>query len=178
MPPKNLTEVKADAKVWAAYLAFTKRNFTQNEALFYFDNGNAQGVYAKYIDPKSAKQANLTGRVTNPAKELADADDFNNPKWKAIIKAGKDEVADNLIDALKNDFPRSPEYKKAVMGDPKKAAKILGITDVKKLTKAMEEVVAGDKREAEKLLAELVKSEELTQKAADMLRALEKAGLV
>jgi len=64
------------------------------------------------------------------------------------------------------------------MGDPKKAAQILGITNVKKLTEAMEAAAEGDKREAEKLLGELVKSEKLIARAADMMKALEKAGLV
>jgi hypothetical protein len=79
-------------------------------------------------------------------------------------------------------FVASPEFKdylkKEKMGDPTKAAKLLGIKDVKKLTRAMEEAAMGNKKEAEKLLAELAKSEKLAGKAADMVKALEKAGLV
>jgi len=49
---------------------------------------------------------------------------------------------------------------------------------VKKLTRAMEEAAMGNKKEAEKLLAELAKSEKLSAKAADIMKALEKSGLV
>ena len=77
-------------------------------------------------------------------------------------------------------FVASPEYKdylkKEKMGDPTKAAKLLGIKDVKKLTRAMEEAAMGNKKEAEKLLAELAKSEKLAAKAADMMKALKNPG--
>jgi len=42
----------------------------------------------------------------------------------------------------------------------------------------MEAAAEGDKREPEKLFGELVKSEKLIARAADMMKALEKAGLV
>jgi hypothetical protein len=42
----------------------------------------------------------------------------------------------------------------------------------------MEAAADGDKREGEKLLGELIKSEKLIARAADMMKALEKAGLV
>jgi hypothetical protein len=179
--PESLEDIKADPKMMAAYLAYSKRRYTDNEVLFYFDKGNAAGIYPKYLDPKSSKAANISAKVTDPAKELADKDDFGNAKWKGIIEAGKKEVASALTgDIVK--FVESPEYKsylrKEKMGDPKKAAQILGITNVKKLTEAMEAAADGDKREAEKLLGELVKSEKLIARAADMMKALEKAGLV
>lgn len=179
--PESLEDIKADAKMMAAYLAYSKRRYTDNEVLFYFDKGNAAGIYPKYIDPKGQKPANINSKTTAQAKELADNNDFGNAKWKSIIEAGKREVASSLTGDI-GKFIDSPEYKsylrKEKMGDPKKAAQILGITNVKKLTEAMETAADGNKREAEKLLGELAKSEKLIARAADMMKALEKAGLV
>jgi hypothetical protein len=179
--PETLADIKADPKLMAAYLDYSKRRYTLNEVLFYFDKGNAAAIYPKYIDSKSAKAANLSGKVTNPADELADKDDFSNPKWKGILAAGKAEVASALTGDI-GVFVESPEYKsylkKEKMGDPTKAARLLGIKDVRKLTQAMEEAADGDKREGERMLAELAKSEKLIARAADMMKALERAGFV
>lgn len=180
--PATLEDVKANPKMMAAFLAYSKRRHTLNEVLFYFDKGNAAGIYTKYIDPKSPQAANLSGPVLNPAKELADKGDFANPKWQAILQAGKNEIAGAVGTDVGLGFIASPEYKdylkKEKMGDPTKAAKVLGIKDVKKLTAAMQAAAGGDKKQAEKLLVELAKSEKLAAKAADMMKALEKAGLV
>jgi hypothetical protein len=179
--PESLEDIKADSKMMAAYLAYSKRRYTDNEVLFYFDKGNAAGIYPKYIDPKSQKAANLSGKVVTPAKELADKDDFGNAKWKGIIATGKKEVSDALTGDI-GSFISSPEYKgylkKEKMGDPSKAAKVLGIKNVKKLTEAMEATANGDKQEGQRLLGELAKQEKLIARAADMMKALEKAGLV
>jgi hypothetical protein len=177
----TLADIKNDPKVMGAYLAYAKRRITLNEVLFFFDKGNAAGIYPKYLDKKSANAANVSSAVTDPAKVLADANDFANPKWAGIIQAGKIEVGQ----ALQADVPtflKSPEYKaylrKEKMGDPSKAAKLLGIKDVKKLTAAMEEIAAGNKAVAERLFADLIKAEKMKQKAADVMKALEKSGLV
>jgi hypothetical protein len=179
--PETLEDIKADAKMMAAYLAYSKRLYTDNEVLFYFDKGNAAGIYPKYIDPDGQKPANIDSKTIRLAKELADNKDFNNPKWKEIITGGKREVAKQLTGDIGN-FVSSKEYKlylrKEKMGDPAKAAKVLGIKDVKKLTKAMEAMVDDDKQEGQKLLGELAKTEHLVAKVADMMKALEKAGLV
>jgi hypothetical protein len=180
--PKTLEDVKADPKMMAAFLAYSKRRHCLNEVLFYFDKGNAAGIYPKYIDPKSPQAANLTDKVANPAKELAAKGDFANPKWAEILQMGKEEMVGHVGADVGLGFIASVEYKdylkKEKMGDPTKAAKVLGIKDVKKLTRAMEEAAVGNKKEAEKLLGELAKAEKLAQKAADMIKALEKAGLV
>jgi len=177
----NLADLNKDPNLLMAAMNFAEKEFNAENIMFYFDKGNAAGIYPKYIDPKGQKPANINSKTTAQAKELADKDDFNNPKWKDIIKAGKTEVAKALTGDIVV-FVESPEYKsylrKEKMGDPKKAAQILGITNVKKLTEAMEAAAEGNKREAETLLGELVKSEKLIARAADMMRALEKAGLV
>jgi hypothetical protein len=179
--PETLEDIKADAKMMAAYLAYSKRRYTDNEVLFYFDKGNAAGIYPKYLDSKSSKAVNINSKVIREAKELADKDDFGNAKWKGIIEMGKKEVAKALSGDI-GSFIDSPEYKsylkKEKMGDPNKAAKVLGIKNVKKLTEAMEVAADGDKQEGQRLLGELAKSEKLIARAADMMKALEKAGLV
>jgi hypothetical protein len=180
--PQTLEDVKANPKMMAAFLAYSKRRHTLNEVLFYFDKGNAAGIFPKYIDPKSAQAASVSNNVTDPATELAGKGDFDNPKWQQIIKTAKDEMVHAVGTDVSLGFVASPEYKdylkKEKMGDPTKAAKLLGIKDVKKLTRAMEEAAMGNKKEAEKLLAELAKAEKLSAKAADIMKALEKSGLV
>jgi hypothetical protein len=166
----------------AAFLAYSKRRDTLNEVLFYFDKGNAAGIYPKYFVPTSSQAANLSAKVVAPAKELADKNDFANPKWPAILDAAKREIVEAVGTDIGLGFIASPEYKefliKEKMGDPTKAAKVLGIKDVKKLTAAMVATAGGDKKLGEKLFADLAKSEKLAAKAADMIKALEKAGLV
>src|SRR5689334_16021808 len=179
--PETLEDIKANSKMMAAYLSYAKRMVYETEVLFYFDKGNAAAIYPKYIDPKSSKAANIDSKTIRLAKELADNDDFNNPKWKEIITGGKREVAKQLTGDF-GGFIGSKEYsnylRKEKMGDPTKAAKVLGIKDVKKLTKAMEAMVDDDKQEGHRLMAELAKSEHLIAKVADMIKALEKAGFV
>jgi hypothetical protein len=94
---------------------------------------------------------------------------------------GKSQVGDSLIDGI-GSFLASPEYKdymvKEKMGDPTKAAKILGIKDVKKLTSAMEAQATGDTKTAKKLFEALAKQEKIKTKYDDMVKNLKSSGLM
>jgi hypothetical protein len=178
--PRTLEAVKNDAKIMGAYLAYAKRRLCLNEVLFYFDKGNAEGIYPKYLDPNAKSGANVSSAVTAPAEKLAAAKDWRNAAWNKIIADGKAEVADALNSDLLQ-FKTSNEYtdylKKEKMGSPQKAAKLLGISDTKKLTQAMEALAVGDRKAATKVLEGIMKEEKLKGKAEELIKALEKSGL-
>jgi len=123
-------------------------------------------------------------------KELADAieaDDKGKAK-KAIIKI--DAECDSLLKTnlrakIVGDVSfktwveqqNEPEIKKQAAKNAAAAGKKLGIKDTDSLEKAIASMLRGDKDDALKALTQLAKQEKLTEKAADMLKALEKAGL-
>lgn len=180
--PKTLDDVKKNPKMMAAYLAYSKRRVTLNEVMFAMNKGNNYELFwKKYISPGSPEEVNLSGKVIAAARALAERNDWTNPAWAAIMKKGQSEV----LDALGGDigtFWDSPEFKayllKERMGDPGKAAKILGIKDVAKLKALMEAQVLGDEKAAKKLWDDLAKKEKMTEKYNDMVKTLGKSGLI
>ncbi|MEO1602099.1 MAG: hypothetical protein AAFU49_16880 [Pseudomonadota bacterium] len=178
--PQTLDAIKRDAKMMAAYMAYAKRRVMLNEVLFYFNKGNARSLYPRYIDRKAKDAVNISAKPMKAATALAEREDWDNKGWAAVLASAKKDVGS----ALNLDIPAfclSPEYKtylaKTKMGDPKKAAKTLGIDDVRTLTKAMEAQVTGDKALAKKLFEKLVKAEKLKAKPIVLMQQLEKAGL-
>lgn len=179
--PNSFDDFKKNAKLNAALMLHMKKGHTLENFKFYFDKGNAAGIYPKYLGPNAKEEVNIQGKLIRAARALGEAGDFDNAMWPKIIEQAKKEV--NQL--CKSDvFPRfyaSEEYKnyckKEKMGDPKKAAKILGISNLKLLTSAMEEAAVGNREEAEKHLTKLLKEEKMKEKAAVILKQLEKAGL-
>lgn len=180
--PNSIDAVKADAKMMGYYLKYAKRRLMLNEVMFYFDKGNAQALFPKYIDPKSGTAANIDGEVIGAAQKLAKAGDWSNAAWPKLIAAGKNTVKAALNPDLGSGFARSDEYKDYLktekMGSPAKAAKVLGVKDVKKLTQAMEAIVTGDKAKGTKLLNEIMVKEVIGGKVDELVKVLEKQGLV
>ncbi|MCL5775654.1 hypothetical protein M1105_01415 [Limibaculum sp. FT325] len=179
--PRNVDEIKKNPKMMAAYLAYAKRRATLNEVMFYFDKGNAQGVWPKYLDPKAKLAVNVDGKVTTAGGKLAAAGDWGNALWPKIIALGKTQVGDALNGDI-GTFVASNEYKeyqvKENMGDPTKAAKVLGISDVKKLKAAMEAQATGDTKTAKKLFEALAKQEKMKVKYEDMVKNLKSSGVM
>lgn len=173
----NLEELKANAKVMAAALEHAKKSHTSESLMFYFDKGNPEAVYRKFLDPKGPSTVNVDSEMTAAAKKLADAKDWGNSAWPKLIAKAKKEVGSLYWTDVWPRFQKTPEYAAATkkVGDPAKAASLLGIKDVAALKKAMNEP---DATKAEKLFADLAKKEELKQKAKDMIAALEKSGLM
>jgi hypothetical protein len=180
--PTSPDDIKKDAKMMAAYLAYAKRRHILNEVKFYFNKGNAASLWPGYLDPDGSDPVNVSSKITKAGKMLADQNDFDNAAWSKIIASAKKEVAYTLTDELKDGFLASKEYKEYVaenrMGDPKKAAKLLGISDVKKLTDAMKAQATGDSKTAAKLFGEIAKKEKLKDDAKALMKALDSAGLV
>jgi hypothetical protein len=177
----SLASLKKNPKLLAAALAHAKKEHNEENLLFWFDKGNAEALWSKYIRPGSPKQVNLPATVVAPMKVLADAKNFKDDAWKEHIAEAKEEIEKLWNGDMAPRFKSSEAYEEAtrkkVTVDPAKAAKLLGITDTDKLKKAMEAQRAGKKAAATKLLAELAEEEGLKQKADALLKALEKAGL-
>jgi len=178
--PQTLEAIKRDAKMMAAYLAYAKRRVTLNEVMFYLNKGNARSLYPRYIDPNAKDAVNIGAKPMDAATALAEREDWDNKAWVAVLALAKKHVGSALSDDIPA-FCLSPEYKaylaKTKMRDPRKAAKFLGIDDVKTLTKAMEAQVTGETALAKKLFDKLVKAEKLKVKSIVLMQQLKKAGL-
>ena len=141
-------------------------------------------LYTKFV------KNNDINIASSMQKELADAIEAGDKAKakKAIIKI--DDECDSLLKT--NLRPKivgdvsfktwveqqnEPEIRKQAAKNAAAAGKKLGIKDVDSLEKALASMMRGDKDEAVKALTKLAKEENLKEKAADMLKALEKAGL-
>lgn len=180
--PKNVDEVKKDAKLAVAYMAYAKRRAILNEIMFYWNKGNNYKLFfEKYLGKKAKEQVNVSGTVTDAAEKLAAIPDWEHKAWPAIVAQAKKEVGSALNGDI-GQFSMSQEFKdvllKEKMGDPTKAAKLLGISDPKKLKAMMEAQVVGDSKTAKKLWEEIAKKEKAKDKYEVMVKNLEKAGLV
>ncbi|MCF6429749.1 hypothetical protein [Leisingera sp. MMG026] len=179
--PKVVGDILKDKKMTASYMEYCKRRYCLNEFMFTQNKGNPESLWARYMDQKKGKEpVNITSKTYNAAKLLAEKKDFKSGDWKKIIETGKREVVLMLNKDVMG-FTGSDEYKKYVaenrMGDPKKAAKLLGITDVKKLKDVMVNIAVGDKKTGEKLWKDLMKKEKIIQDFKTIMGNLKKAGL-
>ncbi|WP_291731081.1 hypothetical protein [Leisingera sp. F5] len=179
--PKVVGDILKDKKMTAAYMEYCKRRYCLNEFMFTQNKGNPDSLWTRYMDQKKGKEpVNITSKTYNAAKVLAEKGDFKSGDWKKIIATGKDEVVKMLNKDVMG-FTGSDEYKKYVaengMGDPKKAAKLLGISDVKKLKDVMVNIAVNDKKSAEKLWKDLMKKEKILQDFKTIMGNLKKAGL-
>lgn len=180
--PKTVLDIIKDKKMTAAYLAYCKRRYCLNEFLFTQNKGNPESLWTRYMDQKKGKEpVNITSKTHLAARALAEKGDFKNAEWKKIIATGKKEVILMLNKDVMG-FLGGDEYKKYVaenqMGDPKKAAKLLGITDAKALKDVMVNAAVGDKKTAEKLWKALMKKEKIIQDYKAVSAALKKANLI
>ncbi len=182
----KVSDLRTNTKLLGAALALATKDKNPESLLFLFDKGNNEGVYAKYISPKSKQQVNLSGKIQAGLDALGEAKDWKAGGWAALLKKAKEEVEASWNQEYGGSkFPNSAEYKAYEVAttpkkkaDPTKAAKLLGIRDVAKLKKAMEASIEGNKATALKLLTELAKEEGLKDKNEVILKSLEKAGLI
>ncbi len=177
----DLDKIKKDAKLCGALMNHMKKEHTLENFLFYFAKGNPEGLYAKFISPKAKDQVNLPSKIQKAADTLAKRGDWEHKEWPKILKAAKRDIKGLVEGDVLPRFYKSKFYMeycaKEKMGDPKKAAKLLGISNVKLLTEGMVAVASGNTKEAEKLLTKLAKEEKMKEKAKDLISTLEKSGL-
>jgi hypothetical protein len=178
----ELDDIKKDPKKMAALLAFTKRSLCLENILFYFDKGNPEAIYPKYIADSAKTQVNLDAKFFNVFKQLADAG-----KWKemapVIVKAKAAIHAMVVKDTLPK-FLKSKEFAEyqiaatpAKPGMAKKAAKLLGL-DEKKLAEIFQLRELKKTKEADKLLDALAKKEKLDLKSKAVMQNLKECGLL
>ena len=174
-PPKDLDVIKKNSHLFKAFQKFCKGQFCIESLNFYFDNSSDQKLFETYVGPKD-EIINLPGAILNPMRELAKAKD-----WKGMApvmeKAKKNIRALLRDDVLPRFYNGSKEYndylKGEKMGNPAKAAKLLGINDADTLYDIMLAVLTGEDSKARALYKKL----ELKEKYEEMLKILEKAGL-
>ena len=109
MALKLETIPKTDAKLLAALLTFMKKEHNDENYLFYFDKGNNEAVYKKYIQESAARQVNLPASITGPLAALASVKNWNG--MTPGIKAAKDSIARLVNNDVMGRFEKSPEYK-------------------------------------------------------------------
>lgn len=182
---KSLADVKSEPKLLAFVLTEAKRLHCQENVMFFFAKGNEEGLYGRYLSPKSATQINLDSKLQGAFDKLAEAKDWKNAAWGKLLDAARNEANHMFLRDTKPKILKSKEYAAYVeanrpkkTGDPAKAAKLLGIGDIAKLKKAFEYKAKGDSKNADKLMDEIAKEEKMKDKAAAIWKSLEKAGLV
>lgn len=156
---KSIASVKAFDTAWAA------KNFPQLKvtmtvqeiaARASVDTSNKLKAFLSDVGGANKEIRGLRGEYKGMAGQMASI-----KKWA--------EDADEL-ELVEEDAPKK--------ADPGKAAKVLGITDVDKLKKAMQAQLDGDEKTALKLLTELAKEEKRKDKAEDLVKTMIKAGLL
>jgi hypothetical protein len=111
--PIKLDEIKGDAKKLAALMKFMVSEHNDENFMFYFDKGNAEAVFKKYISKAAPKQVNLPAAVTNPLEALASV-----KNWKGMepgIKLAKENIKKLINSDVMPRFEKSPAWK-AVSG--------------------------------------------------------------
>ena len=180
--PMNLDQIRKNAKLSAALLEHMKKEFNDENFFFYFDKGNPEGLFNKYIKKGSKYEVNLPSKLNKAWHLLAEKGDWKHKEWPKVVKESKTDIHKLVAKDILPRFYKGEAYgnymKKEKMGDPKKAAKILGIKEVKLLTEAMGAHVTGDKAKTKKLFAELIKKEKMRESVEQIIKNLEKAGLV
>ena len=108
MPLKLDTIPKSDTKLLAALLNFMKREHNEENYLFFFDKGNNEAIYKKYIIASAPKQVNLPSAITRPLEALAAVKNWNG--MTPGIKSAKASIAKLVNGDAMPRFERSPEY--------------------------------------------------------------------
>jgi hypothetical protein len=104
----KLETTKTDAKLQAAVLKFMQGEHNDENFLFYFDKGNNEALYKKYIQKSAAKQVNLPTTVTNPLDALASIKNWNG--MTPGIAAAKTAILRLVNNDAMPRFEKSPEY--------------------------------------------------------------------
>jgi len=178
--PDNLDDIKKIPKLCAALLEYMKRIHCEENFFFYFDKGDVESLYKKYIDPQAKLWVNLPANLAARAEAMVG--DFKDRGWPKLIKECKAVVKGMVEPGTLMGFYDSKEYEKYArkekMGDPRKAARLLGIKNVKLLEEAMLAVAMGEDREADKLLKQLAREEHIKEEVAAVRKGLADAGFM
>lgn len=181
----SFAEIKRDNTLFNAVSKALAKGLAKEQ----FDYLNEKKRDPDHLYTKFVKNNDIN-IASSMQKELADAieaDDKGKAK-KAIVKIDAEcesllktnlrpKIVDDVSFKTWVEQQNEPEIKKQAAKNAAAAGKKLGIKDTDSLEKAIASMLRGDKDEALKALTKLAKEEEMKEKAADMLKALEKAGL-
>lgn len=182
-----MADIKKDAKLGGALMRYMKGKHCEENFLFYFAKGDPMALYDRFIKSGAPMEVNLDSKLTKAAAQIASAGDAK--MMQKVIDQGKKKADAMIRSDTMPGFLKSKEFKeyaepimradaeKSVQSNVNKACKVLGISDKKLLSDAMVEMKLGNKKTAEKLLADLAKKEKIKDKAKDMIKTLEKAGV-
>jgi len=103
----NLADLNKDPNLLMAAMSFAQKEFNAENIMFYFDKGNAQVQYQKYISSNANSQVNLPASFYEAMSKLAQANDWSNPAWSKLLAGAKENVARMWRADVKNRFLKS-----------------------------------------------------------------------
>jgi len=166
-----------DPQLVVAYQKFCTRVHMGESFSFWFDKGNNEGKYQKYIKQGAAKELNLDHQLMQKFHALAQAGNYDG--MTAHFSTAKAEV-EGMLNPRMPEFSISPEYKAYLAvkksGNVTKALKVLGMAGpkAKPMEVLMKEYAVATTPAAKK--SALDKMNKLA-KAEVVLAALKAAGL-
>lgn len=186
--PTNLADVMKDKDLGRAFTAYAKKTAIDENIRFLQSKGNNRVIYENYLHPKGPLSVNIKSATRKAAEGIANYDPWTDPRWTTIILDAKAEVKDMVeqdhLEGGSNTFYQSEMFKaihkasikKARKGDPKKAAKLLGIDakNMKILEGLMDAQALGDAKTAKALAEKLVKAEKLVMDYRQLLQEVDK----
>jgi hypothetical protein len=173
-----LEDIKnTDAALVAAYQKYTTRTHQSESFSFWFDKGNNEAKYLKYIKKGSPKEINIPDAQVKLFDALAAQHKWND--MNHLMEEARTEVHGMLQPRL-TEFLKSQEYKDYLaikkMGNIDKALKLLGVDAAHAVAmKTLLKEYATDTTDAEKK-ATLAKLEKIA-KHEQLMAALKSAGL-
>lgn len=166
-----------DAALVAAYQKFTTRTAMGESFSFWFDKGNNEAKYDKYIKPNAAKEINIGDELRQQFHELARAGQFR--EMDELFGDARAEVK-GMLEPRMGEFEKSVEYRNYVTvkkaGNITKALKLLGLTgaNATAMDKLLKEYAVGNPTQKKATLAKMEK----IAKAEQIKAALKASGLI
>ena len=103
----KIDDAKKDGKLFVLLLQFSKKEFTDENLMFYFDKGNMKGIHPKYIAASAKKQVNLPYKLQTELEDhFAKSDEA---KYKKVLAKAKDEIG-SLCSQIIIRFSRAEPY--------------------------------------------------------------------
>ncbi len=183
--PDTIPTMMSDGKLGPVFRAFVKSRYADENTAFLDANYDPKKMYNTFIKSGAPREINIAHTLRHKAERIGETADWKHRDWKGIIRNCANTCETLLDSNFKLAFWSSKPFlahhaarvTAKMTGDPKKAAKLLGIGDVKTLTDLIFNIAAGFDTEAAKLSDKLVKAEKLKMKSAVLMRELKRAGL-
>lgn len=174
----DLDDIKnTDAALVAAYQKFTTRTAMGESFSFWFDKGNNEAKYDKYIKPNAAKELNIGDELRQQFHDLAKTGQYR--AMDELFGEARAEVK-GMLEPRMGEFEESIEYKNYLTvkkaGSIAKALKLLGLkgATATAMEKLLKEYALGNPTQKKATLAKMEK----IAKGEQIKAALKGSGLV